>query len=60
VVADISPLLDVILAADPYILVTVGLSAAASLAWWGVGRGIRLIVIGRLLTPPADRLPERA
>ena len=60
VVADIWPLLDVILASDPYILVTVALSAAASLAWWGLGRGIRRVVIGRLSTPSADTLLEGA
>ena len=60
VVADVWPLLDVILAADPYILVNVSLSAAASLAWWGVGRAIRRFVIKPLSTPPANRLPEGA
>ena len=60
VVADVWPLLDVILAADPYILVTVSLSAAASLAWWGLGRGIRRAAVGRLPLPPADTLPEGA
>jgi hypothetical protein len=46
VVADIWPLLDVILPPDPYILVTVGLSAAAALTWWAIGRGIRRVVLG--------------
>ena len=46
VVADIWPLLDVIIPPDPYTLVTVGLSATASLAWWAAGRGIRRALFG--------------